>query len=196
MPKIIGSSLHEHRQLTRQHLFAALADLMDERGFDAIALADIAARAGVGRTAVYNHFPDKETMLLAFILHETEEYARRLHVALEMTDNPVDQLRIYIRHMRDVAQTSHRAPRPELRTQLSRPTLQRLRDHIEIVEAALRGILERGIASGDFADLDIEANVYLIDACLTARLVSEDPEAQGRAHAAAEQFVMRAVGAR
>ena len=63
MPKIIGGSLAEHRQQTRLRLFAALSALMADRGFDAITLAEIAQRAGIGRTAVYNHFPDKESLL-------------------------------------------------------------------------------------------------------------------------------------
>ena len=67
MPKIIGGSLHEHREQTRQRLFTALSTLMSERGFDAISFADIAAAAGVGRTAVYNHFSDKEALLMGFI---------------------------------------------------------------------------------------------------------------------------------
>ncbi|HEY5555152.1 MAG TPA: helix-turn-helix domain-containing protein, partial [Cellulomonas sp.] len=67
MPKIIGGSLHEHREQTRRRLFAALSALMADRGFDVITLADVAAAADIGRTAVYNHFPDKESLLVAFI---------------------------------------------------------------------------------------------------------------------------------
>ncbi|MBN9374306.1 MAG: TetR family transcriptional regulator, partial [Cellulomonas sp.] len=58
MPKIIGGSLREHREQTRRRLFDALSALMADHGFDTITLADIATTAGVGRTAVYNHFED------------------------------------------------------------------------------------------------------------------------------------------
>ncbi len=169
---------------------------MAERGFDTITLADIAATAGVGRTAVYNHFPDKEALLLGFITHETEEYAHRLERALVDVDDPVEQLRTYIRQQAQLSRTFHLAPGPDLRTVLSRPTLQRLREHAEIVESILRRILTDGIAAGDFLEQDIKTTVHLVNACLSGRLIPEEPVARERAIRAAEQFVLRAVGTR
>ena len=97
MPKIIGGSLHEHREQTRLRLFGAMSCLMGERGFDAITLADIAQAAGVGRTAVYNHFADKESMLVGFIMHETEQYVAALETEIAGVDDPTDQLGAYVR---------------------------------------------------------------------------------------------------
>lgn len=195
MPKIIGKSLHEHRQMTRHKLFAALSTLMSERGFDTITLADIAAAAGVGRTAVYNHFPDKEALLLGFITHETEQYAQTLERALADVDDPVEQLRTYIRQQAQLARVFHLAPGPDLRSVLSRPTQARLREHAEIVEAILKRILRAGIAAGEFPDQDIEPTVQLVNACLSGRLIPDDPGPRERAIRAAEAFVLRAVGA-
>jgi len=195
MPKIIGNSLHEHRQMTRQRLFTALSTLMSERGFDTITLADIAAEAGVGRTAVYNHFPDKEALLLGFITHETEEYAKRLEKSLEGVDEPVGQLRTYIRQQAQLSRVFHLAPGPDLRTVLSRPTLARLREHAVVVESILRRILRAGIDSGALPDQDIDPVVSLVNACLSGRLIPEEPVARERAINAAEHFVLRAVGA-
>ena len=97
MPKIIGGSLREHREQTRRRLFDALSSLMADRGFDTITLADIATTAGVGRTAVYNHFADKEALLVAFIADETDRYATLLQRRLDEIDDPVEQLRQYVR---------------------------------------------------------------------------------------------------
>ncbi|WP_159796194.1 TetR/AcrR family transcriptional regulator [Puerhibacterium puerhi] len=196
MPKIIGKSLHEHRQMTRHKLFTALSTLMQERGFDTITLADIAAAAGVGRTAVYNHFPDKEALLLGFITHETEQYAQTLERALDGVDDPVEQLRTYIRQQAQLARVFHLAPGPDLRTVLSRSTQQRLREHAEIVESILRRILRSGIDSGEFPEQDIDPTVQLVNACLSGRLIPEDAAARERAVRATEAFVLRAVGAR
>ena len=52
MPKIIGDSLADHRELTRNRLFDALASLLAEQPFDSISMSQIASRAKVGRTAV------------------------------------------------------------------------------------------------------------------------------------------------
>ena len=195
MPKIIGGSLHEHRAQTRQKLFTALSTLMMDRGFDAISLADIAAAAGVGRTAVYNHFPDKEALLLGFITHETEQYVGTLERALADVDDPVQQLRTYIRQQAQLKRIFHLAPGPDLRTVLSRTTRQRLREHAELVEAILRRIVRSGIEVGEFPPQDIDTTVQLVNACLSGRFVPDDPVARAQAVEATEAFVLRAVGA-
>src|SRR5699024_8803147 len=40
VPKILGSSLAEHREQVRGKLFAALSELMEANGFDAVSMAD------------------------------------------------------------------------------------------------------------------------------------------------------------
>lgn len=194
MPKIIGATLHEHREQTRQRLFAALSELMAERGFDAISLADIAAAAGIGRTAVYNHFADKESLLLGFIAHETAEYVGTLETALAGVDDPVEQLRTYVRQQAQLTRVFHLAPGPDLRTVLSRGTQARLREHVVGVEAILRRILVRGIESGVLPPQDIHTTVPLVHACLSGRGVPDGPDCE-QAVRATETFVLRAVGA-
>ncbi len=194
MPKIIGATLHEHRTRTRERLFAALSELMAERGFDAISLADIAAAAGIGRTAVYNHVADKESLLLEFIAHETAGYVTTLEAALVGVDDPVEQLRTYVRHQAQLTRVFHLAPGPDLRTVLSRGTQARLREHVVGVEAVLRRILEHGIASGVLPPQDIDTIVPLVHACLSGRGVPDGP-GRDQAVRATEAFVLRAVGA-
>ncbi|QTE29431.1 TetR/AcrR family transcriptional regulator [Pengzhenrongella sicca] len=196
MPKIIGGSLHEHRVRTRQQLFAALASLMAERGFDAITLADIAATAGIGRTAVYNHFADKESLLLEFIAHETQQYVEALEAALSGVTDPVAQVRTYVRQQTQLAHAFHPGSGTDLRPMLSRGTRPRLRDHAVDVEAILRRIVAAGIASGAFPEQDLDTTVSLVHACLTGRGVPADGPAREHTLEATEAFVLRAVGAR
>lgn len=194
MPKIIGSSLAEHREQVRLRLFRALSTLMEREGFDGITLADIAAEAGVGRTAVYNHFPDKESLLLGFIEGETADYMAALEASLEGVEDPVEQLRTYIQQQINLKRVYHLAPGPDLRTVVSRATMARLRDHIEVVEVLLRRILALGIATGRFPRQDLDAVVPLINSCLAARNVPEDGPHRDRAIEETVAFVMRAVG--
>ncbi|ACQ82112.1 transcriptional regulator, TetR family [Beutenbergia cavernae DSM 12333] len=194
MPKIIGSSLAEHREQVRHRLFTALSTLMETSGFDAISLADIAARAGVGRTAVYNHFPDKESVLLGFIEHETGAYVAALERALADVDDPVDQLRVYVLQQIQLKRVYHLAPGPDLRTVVSRATMERLRDHIDQVEQMLRRILVLGIATGRLPRQDLDAVVPLVNSCLAGRPVPDSGPARDRAIEATVGFVMRAVG--
>lgn len=195
MPKIIGGSLHEHREQTRLKLFGALSRLMAERGFDAITLADIAQAAGVGRTAVYNHFADKESMLVGFIMHETAQYVAALEAELAGVDDPTDQLRAYVRAQCVLKRDYHLAPGPDLRSVLSRSTQQRVREHVVMVEAMLRRILAAGIESGEFPEQDLGTTVSLVNACLSSRALPEEGPARDRAIESTVLFVLRAVGA-
>lgn len=195
MPKIIGGSLHEHRAQTRQKLFTALSTLMTDRGFDTITLAEIASAAGVGRTAVYNHFPDKEAMLLGFITHETEQYVHTLERALADVDDPVEKLRTYVRQQARLSGVFHLAPGPDLRTILSKQAQHRLREHVVLVETILRRILEEGVEAREFPPQDVEVTVGLVNACLSGRLIPESSPERERCIAATEAFVLRAVGA-
>ncbi|NCT92406.1 TetR/AcrR family transcriptional regulator [Cellulomonas sp. APG4] len=194
MPKIIGGSLSEHREQTRNKLFAALTALMADRGFHAISLADIAAAAGIGRTAVYNHFPDKESLLLAFITHETEQWVASLERALAGVDDPVEKLRTYVRQHAQLKRVFHLAPGPDLRSVISAETGRRLREHAEPVEEILREILADGIASGAFAAQPVDTTVLLVNACLASRGVPDGGAGREAAIAATEAFVLRAVG--
>jgi AcrR family transcriptional regulator len=195
MPKIIGGSLHEHREQTRLKLFGALSRLMGERGFDAITLADIAQAAGVGRTAVYNHFADKESMLVGFIMHETEQYVAALEAEIAGVDDPTGQLRAYVRGQCVLKRDYHLAPGPDLRSVLSRSTQQRVREHVVIVESLLRRILAAGIESGEFLEQDLGTTVSLVNACLSSRAIPDESPARERAIEQTVLFVLRAVGA-
>ncbi len=58
----------EDRRIVRSKkaLRGALIALMEERGFDAITVNDLCARADLNRGTFYNHFHDKENLLATF----------------------------------------------------------------------------------------------------------------------------------
>lgn len=195
MPKIIGSTLAEHREQVRRRLFDALARLMNSTGFDTLTMSDIAAEAGVGRTSVYNHFADKESLLIGYIEHETASFLADLREALDQVEDPEERLRVYIRQQIQLKSTYHLAPGPDLRSVVSRETVMRLREHVREVEELLREILRTGIRTGRLPEQDVDAVVPLVHACLTGREVPRDPSEHDRAVSATEDFVLRAVGA-
>lgn len=71
-------------KLRREALIAAAAELFLERGF-AVALEEIAARAGVGRGTLYRNFPDREALAIAVFeqsLAAIEEVTARKGIGL------------------------------------------------------------------------------------------------------------------
>lgn len=169
MPKISADNLDEHRSQVQQRIFEALAELMDERSFDAISMAQIAAKAGLGRTAIYHHFSDREAVVVAFASHETAQYLERLRADLDEVASPVEKMRTYVHHNLTTGEQFHVGLGPMLSGRLSPASLLEIREHVMAVEGVLRDIVRAGVTSGDFVVTDERATMTMIHACLGAR---------------------------
>jgi AcrR family transcriptional regulator len=55
------------REATREHLFSTALALFDDRGYDAVGIDDIVAKAKVARGTFYFHFPQKDDVLIELI---------------------------------------------------------------------------------------------------------------------------------
>lgn len=185
VPKIAAETLPAHRDLVRRRIFDAFAALMDERSFDAITMAQIAARAEIGRTAIYHHFKDKEAVVVAFATEETQHYLADLRRDLELVPDPVARIRVYLRHQLRAGQQFHTGMGGILYHLLSEEAMEKIHDHVAAVEEVLEQILDEGIASGAFRVSDRKAAMSLLHAALATRQLPVP---------AVEEFVLRGLG--
>lgn len=195
MPKIIGESLASHRELTRARLFEALGTLMGEQSFESITMSQIAERAGVGRTAVYNHFADKEVLLLAYMREVTTEFARVLTRCLEAEPDPLMRLRIYIRSHLQMIGRYHVKAGIGLRRHMSGRGASHLHDHAGLVGEVLIGILDEAMDRGLIAEQNTLGAVHLIHATLQGQRLPKDPVHRESALVLVETFILRGLGA-
>ena len=195
MPKIIGESLASHRELTRARLFEALGSLMGEQSFESITMSQIAERAGVGRTAVYNHFADKEVLLLAYMREVTSEFARILTQRLDAEPDPLMRLRIYVRSHLQMIGRYHVKAGMGLRHQMSGQGASHLHDHAGIVGELLIGILDEAMERGLIVEQNTLGAVHLIHATLQGQRLPRDPEHRESALTLVETFILRGLGA-
>lgn len=77
--------MQERAARTRESLLRAVAEVVDARGYDGAALAEILARAGVTKGAMYHHFPSKAALVGALV---EEQFAPAL-AAPTVPDMPV-----------------------------------------------------------------------------------------------------------
>lgn len=195
MPKIIGGSLASHRELTRARLFEALGSLMAEHSFESITMSQIAQRAGVGRTAIYNHFADKEVLLLAYMRQVTEQFTRVLAERFEAEPDPLMRLRLYIRSHLQMTSRYHVKAGMGVRRQMSRENASHLHDHAGIVGGLLIGLLDEAVESGLIAQQNTLGAVHLIHATLQGQRLPGDPEHRESALTLVETFILRGLGA-
>ncbi|MFD2474848.1 TetR/AcrR family transcriptional regulator [Amycolatopsis silviterrae] len=197
MPKVLGGSLEAHRREVRSRVFEVVRAQLYERGFDAITLAGVAAEAGLGRTAMYNHFPDKESLLVAFVEDEAARYVERLCAAVDAEPDPIAQLATFVRLQLRVLAEHHLPPGTALESALAPAAYQRISAHADPIIEQLRAVLLAGVDAGSWPAQDLDVVVPMITAALGSRQVIDVPADQLEdAIEAAVRFVRRAVGSR
>lgn len=198
MPKVLGSTVAEHRQVVLRRVYQAFERLVYAHGYDAITLAEIAKEADLARTAMYNYFPDKESLLLAYTEAEMDGFFSRLRVTLDGIDDPLEQLRAYVGAQLNYFATHHLPPGPGLRSVLSDRGYESMRRHAVTLEVTLAGILADAAAEGQIPTevASDPQTIALINASLSAGQVRDhDGEELAAAITGVQEFVLRAVGA-
>jgi AcrR family transcriptional regulator len=84
----------------RQQILDAARDLFVREGYDAVSMRRIAARIEYSPTAIYLHFPDKQSILTALCDETFEKLSMRLATLFARTTDPLtrlkDGLRLYV----------------------------------------------------------------------------------------------------
>jgi len=146
-------SAPSHRgQDTRTRLLEAAVSAFANRGFHATSTRDIAAAAGMSPAAVYVHHKSKEELLYAISRAGHERTLDLLHTAAAVSEDPREQLAeaaraFAVHHAR--AHTSARVVNFELAA-LSPEHLTEVLGMRRDIAAVVRGIVDRGVASGAF----------------------------------------------
>ncbi|GAA1992111.1 TetR/AcrR family transcriptional regulator [Amycolatopsis minnesotensis] len=195
MPKIIGGSLTAHREQVRAKVFDALRAQLYERGFDAVTLAGVASAAGVGRTAIYNHFPDRESLLIAFVEAESARYVERLEEAVAAAGDPVSQLAAFVRMQLRTLAEYHLPPGGTLASALAPSAYQRIAAHADPIGERLRVIIADGIRAGQLPEEDPDTLAGMISSAIGGRQVVDVPADRLDAVIdTAVRFVLRGAG--
>lgn len=165
MPSIWGASLEEHRALVLERLLDAFADLVRERGVEGTTLAAVAERAGLARSAVYNHVRDKHDLVLAHTERGLKKAAEQLQASHDVhltADRRLDHfVRTAFRSW--IAEPGSSA---DLLPQLDAAQRARLFAHLAPMVEMLRSIVEDGIADGTFRDGPPERLAAFVSATL------------------------------
>lgn len=169
VPKIKAATIEEHRAATIDQLLDAFGALVLEGGYEAVSFADVAARSGLARTAVYNYFPDRETMLIAWTDREVSRAIEGLSQQVTAAAPGEPQLEIFVaRQIADFA-SRHLPPGQEVIRFLNPESYARLGSHIEPLTTLVAEIVRDGIDAGAFGAGDPDQLVPMIMACIGAQ---------------------------
>lgn len=196
MPRISAATIGEHRAQTRDRILLAVSRLSKVQGIDAISMTDVANEAGITRTVLYNYYPDKAALLLAFTERVTHYFIESYERELPAGASPADRLRAFVR-LQLAGLVAHPHPgAADLSAALGPDAYQRLAEHVAPMHRILVEILEGGVASGDFQVAEVTATARMIFAVIGAErlpLINGTVSVE-TADELVSGFVLRALG--
>jgi TetR/AcrR family transcriptional regulator of autoinduction and epiphytic fitness len=160
---------------SRALILKAAVDELAERGYGGVTIESVAARAGVGKSTIYRHWPDK----LALIADAFETFHEKMVPALE-TRRPREAVELLVAHVAEVVvDSTFSRCIPAMIEGAERDSRVREFHHRYSADRrqALVDLIEQGINEGDFhADLQPElATVALLGAIFYRRLMTSEP---------------------
>lgn len=153
------------RELVREQLIDIAARMFDSKGYMQTGMADIAREIGLGRSAVYHYFSNKEEILAALV--EAEAWAPSLQLQEIIDDSslsPTEKLRRGLAHgiVRRLSAGSRFLLFSRLETQIPDQLgslYNRSRRHI--FDFYVRCIRD-GIAAGEFREVDSKVAAFAV----------------------------------
>jgi AcrR family transcriptional regulator len=88
MPKIQANTLVEHRTMRREALLEAAVSIALESGGQAVTMGEVAKRAGLSRSSVYEYFESSADLIADLILDELDIWAKTLSAAVDGEPDP------------------------------------------------------------------------------------------------------------
>ncbi len=188
------------RTNTKEDLRIHARRLFAAHGYEGVSMRDIAGSVGIRQSAIYNHFPSKQHLLVDLMESHMQRLLEAMHGAVGKSGTPVERLTAFARF-----HVTYHIDQPEdvflaymeLRSlgDEGRTAVIPLRD---AYERTLRDILEAGAKDGSFSIAQTAVTARAILAMLTGVTVwfrdggSLDRDAVARAYV---QTVLQAVGA-
>ena len=137
-----------------------------KKGYNGTSMRDIARAYGCQPSNIYNFFPNKESLLYEVLLDEMEYIVNPIrHLENDTTMNPVEQLRLLIENHIKLTLGYRRTSKLLFDTalgNLSRDKRNRIIKLRDAYDRILRRVIQRGIDSGDFAEVDVKLAAFSI----------------------------------
>ncbi|KUP98423.1 TetR/AcrR family transcriptional regulator [Thermobifida cellulosilytica] len=196
MPKISAPTIAAHRAQVLDRILDAVAVLTRDQGIDEISMTDVATVSGITRTALYNYFPDKPALLLAFTERVTADFVRRCREELPRDAPAVQRLAGFVDFQLEAVVEHPHPAAAELGASLGPQAYQKLADHVAPMHRLLVEILQQGTDSGEFEPVPAEPTAKLLLALIGSQRL---PLVRGEvrldeARSLVTEFALRALG--
>jgi len=165
----------------RERLLAAAVELFAERGYAATGIAELCARAGVAKTALYWHFESKEGLLAEVIETVGTSWIEQIQKAAYLEGEPEQRIQRLVLEWRRILLEQPELLRLPMIAQLEQGESQRARAALRTVyERAERALVEgiEDTVGQRLSDVDLLAHTVLalLQGAMLRQIV--DPDTQ------------------
>lgn len=153
-----------------REILTTAAELFGERGYDGVSLEDVAERLDVTKSSLYYYFSSKDELVTAAIEALGDEWTTRLERLLAQATGPVgDLLRQLIREHITIAVRDYPAALRLFLEPREWPAAQhdRIKELRRRHDALFRGLVEDGVAAGDFVVVDVDTALQCMHAAMS-----------------------------
>lgn len=159
----LSPHVRDKRERRRAEILRAALRAFRDKGYYATTLDDIAEHVGVGKTALYHYFPDKEAILYECHRESLAEVRRLMENAPVDLQSATDRLAFVIKeHVRVMIETLEGSPLAFEVTALSAERQAEVIEARDEYERGLRSIIDTGVESGEFRPVDSKVAVFAI----------------------------------
>lgn len=161
----------------RREIINTAVKLFAQKGFTETSMREIAESAGVGKSTLYDYFPSKDEILIAYILNEV------LHMTSEAEEIIAQDLsaaekfrRIMRRHMEYILASKKLYLRITFEAQrLGMESQQRIQKHRHAHQDILCRLVEEGIRNGEFRPVKPLLAIRSMFSLLTTNIYTTRP---------------------
>lgn len=97
MPKIVGHTVAENRDMRQTALLNAAAEIAEEQGIGAVTVAAVAERVGLARSSVYSYFASGADMIADILVDELIAMATHLRQATDPARTEHEAVELWMR---------------------------------------------------------------------------------------------------
>ena len=97
MPKIVGHTVAENRDMRQTALLNAAAEIAHEQGISAVTVGAVAERAGIARSSVYSYFASGADMIADILVDELITMAAQLKSATAPAETEGEAVELWMR---------------------------------------------------------------------------------------------------
>lgn len=169
---------------TRERILSCAEGLFGAKGYDSVAVSDIAEACGVSTSLIYYHYRDKESLLRALIERADEMLKGPAMAALERGSSARERISSFT-HAWVETSLSHRSlVRILIRpfTDPEGPYAVEFHDMIALSIERIAEVIQQGIADGEFVEVDPYLSAECLFALVNTRVVARAMNAPHARH--------------